>query len=270
MNRLRTASAVLATLLSAAVLASADAATAAHSTHATVTAVRREGQALRGHRQRQPDLSAARLGRQDQGRGLPGRAGREGDRPGQARRRQEVEVDRQGHAERGQQVQVQGQGHHGPRAEVPGREAGRPAAPERLRPTPRRSPSTAGGPSRRCRRRSPAGSTRRRRSRSTAWPTRTRWSTFGTASAYSVDYNLNRKCTLIEAPLRRLRQLAGGQQRDARRSRSTGCRSTPARYGLTQSAVNVTDVTGAFRVTLGATTGGATAAVASPRVLCSF
>lgn len=94
-------------------------------------------------------------------------------------------------------------------------------------------------------------------------------STSGPATAFSTDYNLNRKCTAIEGRYGVADSSPVGSSATLSLA-VDGVQKYTGTFGLTQSALSATDVTGAFRVTLGGTTTGATAVVASPRVLCSF
>ena len=92
----------------------------------------------------------------------------------------------------------------------------------------------------------------------------------GSAPTGSVDYNLNRGCKLLDARY---------GLTDASSSTATTTLSVvtdnasrwSGTFGLTQSQQVLTDVTGVFRLTFNAaSTPGGYAAVATPRVLCSF
>jgi hypothetical protein len=86
----------------------------------------------------------------------------------------------------------------------------------------------------------------------------------------AIEYNLNRDCKQLDATLGIDDASASGSSATISLA-ADGTSRLGGSFGLAQSQHVVADVTGVFRISLSATqTGGAYAAVGTPRVLCSF
>jgi hypothetical protein len=86
----------------------------------------------------------------------------------------------------------------------------------------------------------------------------------------SIDYNLNRDCKAIEA-VYGLADSSATLGSAALGLYVDGAQAHSGTYRLTQAQRVVTDLTGAFRITIGATAAdGGIPAVGTPKVLCSF
>jgi hypothetical protein len=87
---------------------------------------------------------------------------------------------------------------------------------------------------------------------------------------WHIDYNLNRDCKLLEARY----GVADSSTTNGTASLSLLADAVPkyaGSFALTQSEAVTTDLTNVFRITINAAVAnGGIAAVASPRVLCSF
>ncbi|QIG41906.1 hypothetical protein G5V58_03115 [Nocardioides anomalus] len=90
-----------------------------------------------------------------------------------------------------------------------------------------------------------------------------------TASS-AIEFNLNRDCKTLDATVGIDDASASGSSATLTLA-ADGTQRFQGTFGLAQAQHVVSDVTGVFRISLSATqTGGAYAAVGSPKVLCSF
>lgn len=85
-----------------------------------------------------------------------------------------------------------------------------------------------------------------------------------------IDYNLNRDCKRLDARYG-ISDASPGTGTASLALLADNVSKYTGTFGLTQSQLIATDVTGVFRITVNSTvTNGGIAVVASPRVLCSF